>query len=111
MLSKKVCKSKESLDDIENAIFHLARKQHRIVLWSPRKTKERFRHTNIRLKTSHPLFLKPMVALELYFNRKKRQEKRYDAVFVDEKGIPGDFIKTTVDEMKEKTKENVNVKV
>lgn len=113
ILNSKDCKSENVLDGIEDAIFYLARKQHHVDLWSPRKLGNRFQHTNIKLKVYHPLLLKLALFLDLYINKKRRRDKKYDMVFnynlkMENRDF-NKFIKETADYMKEKTKESVNV--
>ena len=76
---------KEGLDRIEEAVFYLARKQHRIIIWSRQKLDGRFLHTNVKLKSCGPVFTGIAALSDLYFNRKKKTEKRYDAVFIYDK--------------------------
>ena len=111
ILDKEICKDTHSLDKIEKTLFSLARKQHHIYLWSPKRFDSKFQHTNIKLKVFHPLFLKSIASLDLYWNKKKRPEKRYNAVFNYGKNAKADdltIIEDRVSSMKEKTKELVN---
>ena len=103
---------KEILDRIEEAVFYLARKQHRIDIWSPGKAPGRFRHTNVKMKVSNWPLLKLRVSIDLGLNKTKKPDKRYNAVFknADDPAFP-EFVKETVDHMKEKTKDTVRVKV
>lgn len=115
ILNKEACVESEALNQVEESIFYLARKQHHIDIWSPRKFKERFKHTNIRVKT-YPFFILPfLVSIDLRMNRKKREKKRYDAIFrYDSCREPANLTRTmkeTVDRLKEKTKELIDVRL
>ncbi len=107
ILNRKVCRRSDILNRVEDIVFYLAREQHHIDIWSPRKFNNKFRHTNVKLKV-YPLLLKFFVSFDLYTNKKKKPEKRYDAVFnYDHKHSNfNEFIKETADKMKEKTKSN-----
>ena len=112
ILDKEICKDTHALDQIEKTLFNLARKQHHIYLWSPKRFESKFQHTNIKVKTFHPLLLKFIVSTDLYCNKRKRPEKRYSAVFNYGKNAKPDdlsIIEDSVNGMKEKTKELVNV--
>jgi len=112
ILDKKICKDTHALEKIEKVLFNLARKQHHIYLWTPKRFKSKFQHTNIKLKTFHPWLFKLIVSLDLYWNKKKRSEKRYSAVFNYSKNVKVNdlgIIEDSVNSMKEKTKDLVNV--
>lgn len=115
VLNNKICKDQNALDRVEDTVLYLAGKQHRIDIWSPQKLEDRFQHTNIRLKVHHPLLLNLFVSLDQYVNRKKRIEKRYNAVFDYSRQTQYEdfnrFIKETIDRAKEKTKESININV
>jgi len=113
MLDKDLCENKHRLNKIEAAAFYLARKQHRVYVWSPDKLSGRFRHTNIKLKTCHPFLMRWAVFFDLYGDKKKKLEKRHNAVFKcnSKKENFDRFVKETVDRMKEKTKESINASV
>jgi len=109
ILDEKTCNDEHKLDEVERTVFYLARKQHHIDLWSPKKFDDRFRHTNVKVKVKHPFLLKPSSNFDIYMNKKKRTEKRYSAVFETER--INDFekeVKEKADVLKEKTKEKVN---
>lgn len=95
------------LNEVEGLSFYLARKQHRIYLYSPRGLNNRFGHTNI-IKRLYPSFL---FRLLTYLDIKKAQSqingKRYAAVFNIGPGDDGllDFIRRRVDLLKDQTKE------
>ena len=116
------------LEVVKDTIYYLARRQHHINIWSPCDIKKEFSHTNVNLKSSNPFLFWPMVSSDLYMNRRKRDGKRYNAVFsFDSKlgnalrrngifdGMPihvnaadktefNAFIRERVDRMKEDTK-------
>ncbi|UCD54853.1 MAG: glycosyltransferase family 2 protein [Candidatus Omnitrophota bacterium] len=117
VLNRKLCKkidisgrTNDILSRIEDIVFYLARRQHHIDIWSPRNFNDRFRHTNVELKI-RPFLLKLSVFIDLYMNKRKRQEKRYHAVFNYDhnRNDYNEFIKETVDRMKEKTKEAIGI--
>lgn len=106
------------LDEIEKTVFYLARKQHRVEIWSPRRMPEgRFEHTNARVKVFPGPALGLYAKLGLYLNSKKKASKRYDAVFdyrLKKEFTRGDFdefVKNKVDTLKEKTKDEIDVKL
>jgi GT2 family glycosyltransferase len=111
ILNDKVCKKRDTMNIIEKTAFDLARKQHHIDLWSPQKLNDRFRHTNIKMKVYHPVVLRPALALGLYMNRRKRPEKRYNAVFNAGEGSFNGLAIKKIDDMKEKTKELIDVEL
>jgi len=115
VLDKKICKNRHMLDKVEDTVFYLARKQHHIKIWCPEKLPDRFQYTNIKLKTYHPLLLRLILFFDLYMNKRKRLEKRYNAVLDYGKEKDAEkfnrFIIETVDNLKEKTKESINVNV
>ena len=97
------------MEKIKKAIFHLARKQHHIDIWGPKTLERQFRHTNIRVKPHYPPFSKALLGFDLSMNRRKRQEKRYDAVFRFTGGHDfAESVTQAVDEMKERTKESID---
>jgi len=65
------------------------------------------------VKSYNPILFNSIASLLLYANMKKKPEKRYSAVFHynSKKESSTQDIKDTVDRMKEKTKELVDVKV
>ena len=109
VLNKRVFENEKTLCNVENAVFYLARKQHHVDIWSPRKLKGRFRHTNIKSKVYPPGLLQMFLSFDLNVNAKRKPEKRYSAVFKDtEKYDFPERMKETVDRMKEETKEAVH---
>lgn len=108
LLNRKVCRDAGAMKRIEDGIFYLARKQHRIDVWAPFGFGERFWHTNIRVKRC--LICPALMSFfALRINSRKKEEKRYNAVFRcsrDEQFVLD--LKNIVDRMKEKTKESVN---
>lgn len=129
VLDKDSCKDNVELNGIVDTVFYLARKQHHVYVWSPFNVGQRFRHTNVIFNCYNKLLLRPAVLLEIYLNSKKKDAKRYNAVFsFDRKigrfmlrhkiwsGLPvyidtgernyGRFIKSQMDAMQERTKEN-----
>lgn len=131
ILDSEKIKDKDGLKDIASTSFYLARKQHRLYIWGADKaSRSLFSHTNI-ITRNYPLYLSnPLMLLDLYLNIRKKKDKRYDAVFVYDKNLCkrlkkadfkdldifynnkpdfNDFVKKTIDDMKEKTKETVNV--
>jgi len=127
ILTKKVLSKKDDLNKIEEAVFALARKQHRIYIWSPIRLYDRFEHTNIKLRVSQAALLKLLAFFDLYFTSRKKRDKRYNAIFgydkefvhfiKDKKFLKGSFVfsggtrddfhsfmKKTVSDMKEATK-------
>jgi len=107
ILDERAWKRPDELDEIEDTVFYLTRKQHHVDIWSPRKLNDRFRHTNINLKVYPSFLLKFFTSFDLYANRKKKPEKRYDAVFNydPERRDFNRFMKETVDAMREKKKQ------
>jgi len=112
VLDKRACRDYTALNRIEKSVFYLARKQHRLDIWGPRKLEPVFRHTNVRLKACHPLFLRFFSSLDFYVNRKRKPEKRYNAVFrcTGERSMTNRMIEI-VDRMKKNTKDKINVKL
>ena len=108
--NKNACKNPDTLTQIRNAIFYLARQQHRVNVWTAVRLEDKFQHTNVRLKRCNPVFLNLFTFFDLYLNQKKKPEKRYNAVFKYTQ--MDDFagsVKETVDRIKKKTKETINV--
>ena len=110
VLDKKMCNDPRKIEKVEETMFYLARKQHHIDIWMPRRIKDRFEHTNIRLRVCPWPFLAIWLPFNLHLNKRKRNEKRYNAVFNYDSGSD-EYIKETVDSMKEKTKESINVEL
>jgi len=116
-----------ALEKIKGSIFYIARKQHHIDIWCPCDLSGVIRHTNVRIK-KHGVFLTRVLAFcEFLLNMKKKEVKRYAAVFIldktfgnlvkrsgllrdaplyaDETGAGfEDFMKKRADEIKEDTK-------
>ncbi|MCX5686436.1 MAG: glycosyltransferase family 2 protein [Candidatus Omnitrophica bacterium] len=110
VLGARSCDDDAVLDKISETVFYLARKQHHIDIWSPRDRVDKFRHTNVSLRSCGPL-TRLASSLELYLNSKKKPEKRYSAVFTYDKSPVEDFdsyVRNTVDALKEKTKESIH---
>jgi hypothetical protein len=122
VLDGKSCREKEFLNRIEDTVFYLARKQHHIDLWSPRRFTGMFQHTNVRIRTYPAMLLQHAAFFDFFMNTKKKPEKRPNAIFSCSlklgRLLSGDkifaegrdfdgFIKETVDRLKEKTKEKV----
>ena len=114
IVDRKNCGDRSSINSIADTIFYLARKQHHIDIWSPcRFGKDNFKHTNINVMSFGPLtpFLAEIV---IYLNGRKRQEKRYAAIFRYGKLSGKDYdsyIRSTVDSLSEKTKEGINAQM
>ncbi|MCK4463565.1 MAG: glycosyltransferase [Candidatus Omnitrophica bacterium] len=134
LLNKTYIKDKDYYNKIISTMFYLARKQHRIYIWSPDlRIRKSFQHTNIVFKSYTPGLLNTLFSTDLYFNTRKKPEKKYDAVFVYDRKLgkrlskrPGlsdiklfynnksdfnDFIIQRVDSLKEKTKKKINIKM
>lgn len=112
ILDRHSCNNEDRLARIIDTVFYLARKQHHIEIWSPYNTEKRFSHTNIKFKPYNLFLARFFVFLNLYINKTKRSEKRYDAVFDYHAGSGDDFndyIKRQVDAMKENTKQAIHV--
>lgn len=131
VLDKKNIINKKSFNDLISTVFSLARKQHSIYIWSPVPgIRKKFRHTNIIFR-SYPFGLHDkLIFLNLSSGLKRKKGKKYDAVFIYGKesvnnrltarlgdtavfsdnnaGNFNDFIKRTVSEIKEKTKDAVH---
>ncbi|MFH1593074.1 MAG: glycosyltransferase family 2 protein [Candidatus Omnitrophota bacterium] len=127
ILGRDSCKDAERLTPIKETAFYLARKQHHIDLFCPRKLRDKFRHTNVKLRSYPIALLQPAALVNLYMNTKKKREKRFKAVFffggpagkahyqdrfgkefpvysnANTEGF-NSFIRDTVDRMKEETK-------
>lgn len=114
ILNMDVCRSRRALSEIEEAVFYLARKQHHVNIWSPLRMKDRFKHTNVKMKFYHPLLLNFLTRLDLNMNKKKKPGKQYNAVFKcsspQHDNLP-EAMKKAVDNLKEKTKELVDAKL
>jgi len=110
ILGKKIWKNELILNRVEDTVFYLARKQHHIDIWSPRKLKGRFLHTNVRLRVFSGFLTNAFSAFCLYLNGRKKSGKRYDIVFrnTEDPSFP-EFAKETADRMKEGTKELIHV--
>jgi len=108
-LNKKTLKDNRILDRVEETAFYLARKQHHVEIWSPRAVSRRFRHTNMRIRVYGGFLMKILPAINLYSNKRKKTDKKYNAVFkdVDRSDFPR-LARETVDRIKEKTKELIH---
>ena len=109
-ISERDYKDRSKLNDVEDAIFYLARKQHHLEVWVPKGDKGRFNHTNVKIKVIHPLLLKSLLSIAILMNKKKKKEKRYSAIFKTWEIV--DFsrvVKKETDLLKEKTKVLMNV--
>lgn len=118
-------------NEVIATLYYLARKQHRIYIWSlATNIKNKISHTNIIVKNHPHIMANIIIPINLYFNSRQKIDKKYDAVFVyDEKmgrrliknnfnGLNifykdkninfNNFIRQTVDEIKEKTKESID---
>ncbi|MCQ9207343.1 MAG: glycosyltransferase family 2 protein [Omnitrophica bacterium] len=105
-LSGKSCKDLDLLERMEDTVFYLARKQHHVDIWTPRRLNGRFPHTNVRLRVCPPILFDFLTRWGPFSNKTKKTAKKYNAVF--RYGGERDFekvVKETVDTMKEKTKE------
>jgi len=112
-LDDKINKCSSALDKLENTVFYLARKQHHIDIRTPVNFNTRFRHTNVCVKFYPKPLFKICADFALNSNKKKKNEKRYNAVFnydLSNKDMDK-YIIETVDRMKEETKELINVEV
>lgn len=87
VLDKKSCRDKIIFGKIKDMIFYLARRQHHIDIFTPFDVRGDIRHTNVDV-IYIPFLFKPEVLLTLYFNRKKKSDKRYVALiaFCEETG-------------------------
>jgi len=110
IIDKKSCCDRDALSRISDTVFYIARRQHHIDIFSPRDVSDAVRHTNVKVKCCG--LLTPAAALiDLYFNGRKKPEKRYAAVFDYAKLTEKDadsYIRTTVDALKEKTKDAIS---
>ena len=106
LLSGKSSGKNDLLDRVEDTVFYLARKQHHVDVWAPRRLRGRFSHTNVRLRAYPPILFDLLTRWDLLSNKTASSAKRYNAVF--RYNGERDFekvVKETVDMMKEKTKE------
>ncbi len=109
ILSSQVCKDTEKLDKAEGLVFYLARRQHHIYIFSPKRSAGRFRHTNVKVRHYHPVFFNLLSEINVWLNRGKRKEKKYNFVFKSLEPENIEHIKNTVDLAKERTKGSINV--
>jgi GT2 family glycosyltransferase len=74
---------RQELGDI---LLSMARRQHIVYLWN---TTSRFgiEHINVRERVFPPFFTRLVFSSALYFNRIKREAKRYNAVFTDSRKL------------------------
>lgn len=75
---------------ISDIATSLARRQHVVYLWS--RSPAKLEHINIREKTAPELLFKLSCAAALALNGTKKDSKRYDLVFFDDKST-GDWIR------------------
>ncbi|MBI5143643.1 MAG: glycosyltransferase family 2 protein [Candidatus Omnitrophica bacterium] len=94
------------LNEAEALSLYLARKQHRIYLYSPRGLNDKFEHTNIIKKVYPPPLFQLIRYLDIKRNLSDAGRKRYVAIFNigPRHGDPLDSIKEKVDSLKEETK-------
>ena len=110
VINKNDYKDKRKLNDIEDTVFYLTRKQHHIEIWTPRYDENRFSHTNIKVKVISPILLNSTLSLALFINKKKKIEKRYDKIFKTwEIEDFGRIVRKEVDSLKERTKVSIYV--
>lgn len=91
ILNKESCANADSLNAISDTVYYLARKQHRIDIWSPCNVSDKFQHTNVTFKGPGAFFTGPAAFFALYSNSRKASLKRYSAVFSFDKGF-GSFV-------------------
>ncbi|OGW84689.1 MAG: hypothetical protein A2987_06560 [Omnitrophica bacterium RIFCSPLOWO2_01_FULL_45_10] len=68
---------------LSHILFSLARKQHIVYLWNPVNTVP-FEHINIRQHAFPRLFYRPFFPTVVFFNKMKKEPKRYNLVFSDD---------------------------
>lgn len=72
---------------IEQGLFRLARRQHRLYFWITSRDMPHIEHTNARISIyPRPVFA-GVAAFRLADNLRRRREKRFDIVFVDNRLI------------------------
>jgi GT2 family glycosyltransferase len=134
ILDRSNCKDEPAFKKIRDTLYYLARRQHHIDVWSPCDVRAKIPHTNIEVKHYSFFFLTPAVLLDLYLNKWKKEEKKYNAIFGFNKRLAdfgvnsvlfkglllygpsgekdfNDFIKDRADELREKSKEFYSAKV
>jgi len=134
ILDRSNCKDETAFKKIRDTLYYLARRQHHIDVWSPCDVRAKIPHTNIEVKHYSFFFLTPAVLLDLYLNKWKKEEKKYNAIFGFNKRLAdfgvnsvlfkglllygpsgekdfNDFIKDRADELREKSKEFYSAKV
>jgi GT2 family glycosyltransferase len=126
LMTDSLYRDTRSLDAIEETVVSMARKQHHIDIWTPCSVRDRFRHTNVRVRSAPGALFRIRAMIELVMNRRKRCEKRYDAIFSFDRWVQGSpplyfvrgddgdfgaFMRTTIDGIKEKTKESIDAQL
>ncbi|MFH1790581.1 MAG: glycosyltransferase family 2 protein [Candidatus Omnitrophota bacterium] len=75
-------------DRISNMVYYLARKQHKVeILSSDSSLISAVKHTNVRMRACPGFALAPASVFLIRMNLRKRAEKRFDAVFVNDVGL------------------------
>ena len=116
VLDRETCENETGLERIIDTAYYLARRQHRIYIWCPCDVSRKFRHTNIRIKSCRSTFLLRLkVFFDLWSKGRKKTAKRYDAIFSFDKRFErfanaagqdlNDYIKKTVDALKERSRD------
>ena len=109
ILKNGVFAHKACLDDIENLVFYLARKQHRVYVYSPRNIDGRFLHTNIITKVFPGVLFPILTFLEIQkANMSKKEAKRYAGVFcLSGQGDDLNAVRAGVDRIKDETRKDI----
>jgi len=83
VIDAKAVQKQDILKGIVKSAFYLARKQHRVHIFSPSlKIKDRFLHTNIVFISYPSLIFDPAIKLNFFLNSRKKTVKKWNAVFV-----------------------------
>lgn len=106
ILQEEAFRDGDYLKEAEALSFYLARKQHRIYLYSPRSLSDKFEHTNIIKKVYPPFLFQLIRFFDINRNSADIERKRYAAMFNigPRHGDPLDYVKEKVDSLKDETK-------
>lgn len=133
ILNSTLIKTGMNYESIVDMLYYLVRRQHKVyILSSHRRLCKGISHTNIKITYCPDIILWIRAVMKLYFNSQRKTDKRYDAVFINDtelaKGFSQRFrgrqqvlnsdnavfdifVKQKADDLKEKTKESINVQV
>lgn len=71
-------------DAIENILFSLARRQHRLYLWGTNNNMPRIEHTNTEVRVLPKALIGLFTAVDVLNNLCRNKSKRYNIIFTDD---------------------------